>query len=326
MKKLVLIIPYFGNFKNYFPLFLKSCRYNPKVDWLIITDNDLKNLPNNVKVRRTTFEAIKSEFKKALSFQFFLEMPYKLCDFRPTYGQVFQKEIEGYDYWGYCDSDLIFGDLSKFIDPLMEKGYEKIFAAGHLTLYKNTKENNLRYFKPYKGESQIERVFLSKENTGFDEAYYDRGNIHRIFLEDGATVFEEDYSANMAVCRDQFYLMKYNSVQGTFEEQPYKRTLYYWSNGKLFGLYDEQGQLRKQEFLYIHFQDRNMKYESNEIERSDHIYFVPNEFRLLREEDIPTTVESLEQMDIEPRNNHLVELRIRIFRKKLNKLKKMLFD
>ena len=167
-------------------------------------------------------DEIKNEFHRILDFEFSLEMPYKLCDFRPTYGQVFSQEINGYKYWGYCDSDVLFGDLSHFLDPLMERGYDKIFAAGHLTLYKNTMENNLRYKKTYKGKSQIERVYKSKENTGFDEAYYDQGNIHRIFIEDSASVFEEDYSANLAVCRDQFYLMKYNGHSGTFEEQPYK--------------------------------------------------------------------------------------------------------
>ena len=36
MKKGVLILPYFGKFNNYFPLFLKSCGYNPSYDFLIL--------------------------------------------------------------------------------------------------------------------------------------------------------------------------------------------------------------------------------------------------------------------------------------------------
>ena len=49
-KKICFIIPYFGNFKNYFQLFLNSCRLNSDINWLIITDNkDEYDYPKNVK-------------------------------------------------------------------------------------------------------------------------------------------------------------------------------------------------------------------------------------------------------------------------------------
>ena len=35
MEKVVFIIPYFGKFNNYFQLFLNSCAYNKKFEWLI---------------------------------------------------------------------------------------------------------------------------------------------------------------------------------------------------------------------------------------------------------------------------------------------------
>ncbi|HFI0095249.1 TPA: DUF6625 family protein [Streptococcus suis] len=30
------VIPYFGSFPNYFPLFLKSCGYNRDYSWIIV--------------------------------------------------------------------------------------------------------------------------------------------------------------------------------------------------------------------------------------------------------------------------------------------------
>ena len=50
MKKCCFIIPYFGNFPNYFQQFLNSCKTNQDYDWLIITDNvENYNYPKNVK-------------------------------------------------------------------------------------------------------------------------------------------------------------------------------------------------------------------------------------------------------------------------------------
>lgn len=38
--RVAFIIPYFGKFNNYFPLFLKSCEANADLcDWLIYTDD-----------------------------------------------------------------------------------------------------------------------------------------------------------------------------------------------------------------------------------------------------------------------------------------------
>ncbi len=50
-KRCVLILPYFGQFNNYFPLFLKSCEANPTYTWMIFTDNEFKYAcPENVHV------------------------------------------------------------------------------------------------------------------------------------------------------------------------------------------------------------------------------------------------------------------------------------
>ena len=50
---ILLIIPYFGKFKNYFQLFLESCRVNSSINWLILTDDVRKfDYPKNVQSPR----------------------------------------------------------------------------------------------------------------------------------------------------------------------------------------------------------------------------------------------------------------------------------
>ena len=55
-----------------------------------------------------------------------------------VHGFLFEKYIKDFDYWGHCDCDLIFGNLEKNVTPLLNEDYDKLFAAGHLTIYKNT--------------------------------------------------------------------------------------------------------------------------------------------------------------------------------------------
>lgn len=40
MKSIIIIVPYFGEFPNYFQLFLNSCKYNESINWVIITDKE----------------------------------------------------------------------------------------------------------------------------------------------------------------------------------------------------------------------------------------------------------------------------------------------
>ena len=145
MKKCVFILPYFGKFKNYFPLFLKSCGSNSDFDWLLITDVQITDpIPPNVQIRRMSFEGLRKRIQSKFDFEISLPYPYKLCDFKPAYGLVFEEWIQEYEWWGYCDCDLILGNLSKFLFPLFEKEYDKLFAVGHMTLYRNTYWNNRR--------------------------------------------------------------------------------------------------------------------------------------------------------------------------------------
>ena len=58
-KKCVFIIPYYGDFNNYFSLFLKSCSLNPSYDWIIFTDNKRdSSYPDNVKIINLSFAEI----------------------------------------------------------------------------------------------------------------------------------------------------------------------------------------------------------------------------------------------------------------------------
>ncbi|WP_342042984.1 DUF6625 family protein [Bacillus sp. OTU2372] len=307
MKKCIFILPYFGEFNNYFELFLKSCSYNHDFDWLIITDN-LKeySFPPNVYLKYMDFQEFKRLISSKFDFKISLDKPYKLCDFKPAYGYIFENFIQDYQYWGHCDCDLIFGDLKKFLFPLFEIDYDKIFAVGHLTLYKNNSTNNRMFMQRYKNKTIYRTFFATSEIGGFDEDFFDE-NVHSIFLENGASIYQEDLSINPAVNKARFELKKYNPKIRKFIDLKFKDTLYVWDNGKIKAISQnpQSNKLICQEYLYMHFQMRKMKI-TDSVKNANLIQIVPNRFKPL--ERIPDTLTEWRIISKSPVNMHLFDL------------------
>ena len=115
-KKVVLIIPYFGKVPDYFNLWLKSAERNSDYTFFIYTDLNFKVDENsNVKIKNISFDELKERIKSLFGNNIKLKSPYKLCDYKPAYGVIFKDDITDFDFWGFCDIDLIFGNLNHFI-------------------------------------------------------------------------------------------------------------------------------------------------------------------------------------------------------------------
>lgn len=265
----ILILPFFGNFNNYFPLFLRSCGFNPSVDFLIFSDNESQfDYPENVSLVPMTLEEFKDKAAKKLRFVPCLPSPYKLCDYKPAYGLLFEEYIQGYEYWGHCDCDLVFGNIRELLFPVLDAGYDKIFAAGHLTLYKNTPDNNRRFMKPLGGVDVFREAFTTSNIYVFDENVQcelnpERKNVHQIFLADGARVFERDLSYNVSTVHGYISREFYSPKEQAFlhaKKEPFPTRFYLTSHGLfsigigLTGLPD-----LIHSYLYMHLQSRKMR-------------------------------------------------------------------
>ena len=95
---------------------------------------------------------------------------YKLCDFRPAFAIIFADLVRDYDFWGYGDNDLVFGDVATFITPelLANKdvlSFKKQHLQGPLTFFRNVETvNNL-----FRDGGEYETVFATPEYRSFDE-------------------------------------------------------------------------------------------------------------------------------------------------------------
>ena len=146
--KIAILVCYLGPLPGYFPLWAKSCAANPSFDFLLLTDQQPGDLPPNVRCMETSLPALRRQFSEMLGMEISLERPYKLCDFKPLYGELFAELLRPYDFWGHCDLDQIFGCLPDFIDDALLKRYDKFYKLGHLTIYRNDPACNARYRLP----------------------------------------------------------------------------------------------------------------------------------------------------------------------------------
>ncbi len=174
MNKIVLLICYYGEFPWYFPYFLHSCKYNPSVTFMIITDATYNyDLPENVIFVKKSLDEIKILASEKLGLSFQIDFPYKLCDLRPAYGFVFTDFIKGYDFWGYCDIDVIFGKIRNFMTSEVLDHCDVIsprhdYLLGAFTLFRNTQKIN----ELYKQSKDYKKVFTSPKHYCFDETNF----------------------------------------------------------------------------------------------------------------------------------------------------------
>ena len=187
MKKIVILICYYGTFPWYFRYFLHSCTFNPSIDFVIITDVAYSGtIPNNVTFVRKTLNGLKALASERLGISVNIEFPYKLCDYKPAYGAIFSEYIEGYDFWGQSDIDVIYGNIRYFItDEFLDKfdyiGVRHDYTTGCFSMFRNnTLVNNF-----FKRSKDYKKVFTTTRHYCFDECSFVQDR-----LRDGESIFD----------------------------------------------------------------------------------------------------------------------------------------
>lgn len=270
MLNVCVIGVYFGRFPNYFPVWLKSCEYNKNVDFYIITDNDLTDVPVNVRVVTMKLSEMKSLAEKKLGMQITLDTGYKCCDYKPVYGLIFEDYVKQYDYWGHCDFDMVFGDLTYFFEKYHMEQYDKFLPLGHLAFFRNTVECNQRYCEiPQQGNS-YQYSFSVPNTTQFDEL----GGINAIYDEKGYPFFKKRIFADISYGWKRIKLAeKYKDS----DDLNYPYQLFYWEKGKAGRAYIQNGKFHYEPYMYIHIKKRKMKDIAFDIKKADAFYITSDE-------------------------------------------------
>src|SRR5262249_22099946 len=118
LPRFAFVVPYYGNWPRYWRLWAESAANNPRFDFLILTDLPRpESVPDNVHIVPMRYAEVSHRLSGVLGFSLPNFATYhKMCDFKPFYGLAFADLLGSYQYWGYCDVDLFFGDLQPLVD------------------------------------------------------------------------------------------------------------------------------------------------------------------------------------------------------------------
>jgi hypothetical protein len=175
--KALLILPYFGRFGPWFPLYLQSLGKQQTLDLLLLSDSRPPDLPKNARHVAMTFDRLRELANARLATPVHLHRMRNICDLRPAYGLVFEEYTRGYAYWAYGDEDVLYGDLDRMLAPQLDGTADLVIPgitgkSGHLTLLKNgPRTNELAMSDPaYKD------VLVSREHWAYDETSWRCGS------------------------------------------------------------------------------------------------------------------------------------------------------
>jgi hypothetical protein len=239
-----IIIDYFGKLTEHFKFFLKSCEYNPTFNWLIHTDDKYEgDVPPNVRIEHISWEDYIEHVRTTLYINFRPAVPYKICDLKPALGYLWSNQICEYQYWGFGDLDVAYGDLSTYFDEaVIDENLSLVSvhswsASGPLCFIRNTKE--LRsLFKMVDG---WQKHFETPDCVRFDEDIFLRG------------IHPNDPKLSDLKCKLEDKCIT-PLTKGLWSDQTeyVHDDMFFWYEGSISSLYNPT-----KEFIMIHF----MNYE-----------------------------------------------------------------
>lgn len=177
MKSIALLIPYFGKWPAWMPLFLDSIERNETIDFHFITDCDTSiSTAKNIYFHPTSFEAYVANAEKKIGAPINVPNAYKICDLRPFFGIIHHDIIKNYDFYGWTDTDIFFGNIRQFYTNDLLNKYEvlsshKIRLAGHLALLRTTKKYTQLGYKVYDWQKAVKNPnFVGIDEHGMTNA------------------------------------------------------------------------------------------------------------------------------------------------------------
>ena len=170
--RVAMLVPLIGQPPPYLPYFIASAgRSAQLVDWLVFHEQQhiMWERPPNIKFVDLggggLAELIGLKLGEHLSLPLrnatvllrslkilFERWPRLVAEYKPAFGSVFGDFIAGYTHWGYCDVDVVFGNVPHFFEyselaahDIFSWGYgdqEALYLRGQWTVHRNADEVN----------------------------------------------------------------------------------------------------------------------------------------------------------------------------------------
>lgn len=176
LPSIIILMPYFGKWPFWIELFIESCRRNPTIVWFFLSNcGELASFPNNVKYQEMSLKEYNALVSSRLSINFNPDNAYKVCDVRPAFGFIHEDLTKGYDFWGFGDLDLVYGNLRTLYTKEYLSKYDLYSnhatrLSGHLCLIRNTEKMR----NVFRGIPGWEDKFSNKLHMAIDERAFSK--------------------------------------------------------------------------------------------------------------------------------------------------------
>lgn len=252
--KTAICIVHLGPWPHWIGAFLKSCTLNSHFDWQLYGDHLLNaSVPANVRFVQIEIVDYLALIRQKIGIQLDPKVlssnPYKLIDFKPAVGLLFETQLYGYDAFGFGDIDVIYGDLKYFSD-FLSNGYRAFSTltwglSGHFSLFENSDEMR----KAFMRVPDWKKYLSDPNHTRFDEDHFITA-----FLTDEEAKLQSicglpnvsTLRRNQIFLREQYTtpLIPWPWVNGRIDHP----TVWYWWKGRVFNEHD-----LPRDFIYFHF-------------------------------------------------------------------------
>jgi hypothetical protein len=166
-----LLIPYLGKRPVGFEHFAFSASFVADAEFLYLTDDPAVKSPYpNVRVIPLTLAEFNMRARDVIGCELGSNHPMKLCDFRPAFGLIFADLLRESAFWGYCDVDVLFGNMAPYLGTAFLSQYDVIsmnanYLSGSFTLWRNDERIN----RLFERSPDWRSILTSPDLRAFDE-------------------------------------------------------------------------------------------------------------------------------------------------------------
>lgn len=269
--RIAIIVTWFGKRPDYFDAWLLSAEVNKDIDFLIFSDQKIESNSDNIVSTQLSFNDMVQLCKKKMGRKVIFENSYKFCDSRAFFGRIFEEYLVHYDFWAYCDIDLIFGNLRTFLTDELLDTFDRVFQYGHLCLFRNNRIMNYLYDLPG-GIYSMKDIFEGKAKTTPEEYW----GLNRICEKNNISWYTEVVFADFSPIYPQ--RLELGHKLENFDEQ-----IFIWKDGHAYQIYRCGDTIKKKEFIYMHWQKKKPIIEGD-LKNAKMIILSPHKLYCINEE------------------------------------------
>ena len=142
----MVLIAHFGRLPEWFEVWLHTAKLNPGVDFHVVQETIAGSRDGNVFFHRMSLADF-NRMPLLVAERCEIKTPYKFCDYRPLIAELFPQITSSYEYWGWGDLDVIYGDILSVIGTSFDQKFDYVSTgwqgeSGPLGFLRNRREVN----------------------------------------------------------------------------------------------------------------------------------------------------------------------------------------